>query len=326
MTSLKHLAQILVLLCSPALLGSNNHPQTARFYDLNGDKIGDQVILDEVIHPSGARDYVLKVRFGSEAQTAFEEQKIFSIQESLPLNLNYYAPDYISIYTSTWTQYVEEMLIHYNKRDKHWYLVHGMTTTNYQEHNKPNTGNPAADNYDEQICEISLEREKRSVLFTEALTDLHGMIGRYTSEAPQTYCRNLPWATSPTQFDQVHAYYKKIIKMDPNVSPENFKYYVSYFPINAERVKRYNEIALFAQRAQGFEGSIYLLQQILKNFPKRYETWLNLGDVYWKIGKTKEARSAYQKYLELKALPSIKKERINDQEMIENRVMDRLRE
>lgn len=70
-------------------------------------------------------------------------------------------------------------------------------------------------------------------------------------------------------------------------------------PITVRNVTSYNNLAFALEQLVKYNESIYLLQKVLKKFPNRTVAYINLGDAYWGLKQTENARKAYQKYVEL---------------------------
>jgi len=86
--------------------------------------------------------------------------------------------------------------------------------------------------------------------------------------------------------------------------------------IDKKDVVKLNNIAYHLQKAGANEEAVYLLEKILKKYPKRMVAYYNLGDAYWAIGEKKKAIKAYKTYIKQmkergkeKRIPKIVKKR-----------------
>jgi tetratricopeptide (TPR) repeat protein len=84
-------------------------------------------------------------------------------------------------------------------------------------------------------------------------------------------------------------------------------------------VNRYNNIAYYLQKAGHNQEAIFLLEEILSEFPKRVVAYLNLGDAYWDETKRVKALNNYHHYVKLmkkeqkeKRIPSYVLKRIEE--------------
>jgi tetratricopeptide (TPR) repeat protein len=87
--------------------------------------------------------------------------------------------------------------------------------------------------------------------------------------------------------------------------------------IQKKTLTHYNNIAYYLQKANANEEAIYLLEEILKKFPKRTVAHYNIADAYWAIGKKKKAKEHYITYIEqmkakgkAKRIPKIVRDRV----------------
>ena len=64
----------------------------------------------------------------------------------------------------------------------------------------------------------------------------------------------------------------------------------------SSNVNRYNNIAYYLQKAGHNQEAIFLLEEILSEFPKRVVAYLNLGDAYWDETKRVKALNNYHHY------------------------------
>lgn len=81
---------------------------------------------------------------------------------------------------------------------------------------------------------------------------------------------------------------------------DDLKEYIEIEPLTAENVIDYNDIAFYnTSTKDGNMASIFLLNEIISNFPDRVVAYLNLGDSYWEINNKLKAKESYQKYINL---------------------------
>ena len=64
-----------------------------------------------------------------------------------------------------------------------------------------------------------------------------------------------------------------------------------------QQVSEYNNMAYFLQKYGADKEAIYLLEKILKKYPKRTVAYYNVGDAYWAIGDKEKAKKAYKTYI-----------------------------
>jgi tetratricopeptide (TPR) repeat protein len=99
----------------------------------------------------------------------------------------------------------------------------------------------------------------------------------------------------------------------------NIQEYIKSEPINEKNVKEYNDIAYYLSEKNNNNESIFLLNKIINQFPNHIVAYLNLGDSYWSIGNSEEAKKVYQKYI------SLMKSQAKDLNKIPKRVYDRIK-
>lgn len=68
-------------------------------------------------------------------------------------------------------------------------------------------------------------------------------------------------------------------------------------PLTNETVATYNDIAYFAEQHGNYDIAIFLLEKIIEKFPDRTVAYINIGDAYWEIFETNEAKKAYKFYI-----------------------------
>jgi len=88
--------------------------------------------------------------------------------------------------------------------------------------------------------------------------------------------------------------------------------------VSLKNVVKLNNIAYYLQKANANEEAIYLLEKILKKFPKRTVAYYNLADAYWELGEKKKAIEAYMTYIEQmcnlgksKRIPQVVRDRVS---------------
>ncbi len=79
-----------------------------------------------------------------------------------------------------------------------------------------------------------------------------------------------------------------------------------------------NDYAFFLEQAKKYRESIEILNFVIKTTPKRIVAFINLGDAYYGIGDTDNAKNSYQTYIDL-----MKKN--GKQKRIPKRVYDRVK-
>jgi len=89
-------------------------------------------------------------------------------------------------------------------------------------------------------------------------------------------------------------------------------------PMSSKNVSRYNNIAYYLEKAGHYKESIFLLEKIIKKFPKRIGAYYNLADAYWGINRHNVAKKYYRQYMELmkskggeNKIPLVVKNRVN---------------
>ncbi len=75
--------------------------------------------------------------------------------------------------------------------------------------------------------------------------------------------------------------------------------YLNYIEFNKSTIQKYNDIGFFLSEAGNYYQAINILTRVVFYFPKRTVAYLNLGDAYWGVKKQKQAKEAYEKYIEL---------------------------
>ncbi len=99
--------------------------------------------------------------------------------------------------------------------------------------------------------------------------------------------------------DELVAFYKdnpdEIEKKDLDI---RIKCYTDKYQINKETLIYYNDLAYYLEQSGNYEEAVYLLEQIIAQFPDRVVAYINLGDAYWGIGNYKKAKEVYKIYVE----------------------------
>lgn len=72
----------------------------------------------------------------------------------------------------------------------------------------------------------------------------------------------------------------------------------SFEPISKDIVG-YNNSAYYLEQKGFYQSAIYLLTKIIEESPNRTVAYINLGDAYWGLKVTDQAKQAYQKHIEL---------------------------
>lgn len=103
-------------------------------------------------------------------------------------------------------------------------------------------------------------------------------------------------------------------------SPEdlfiNFPQHITFNLIITDAELANNE-AYRLEQINAHQESIFLLKNIIKQYPDRVVAYLNLADNYWKLNKKSEAKNSYQKYILLM------KKQNKDIQKIPSRVFER---
>lgn len=87
---------------------------------------------------------------------------------------------------------------------------------------------------------------------------------------------------------------KKIV-----IEVSNLEEYIEEEEINSRNVEIYNNIAFNLNKSSFHKESVYILKKILKHFPQRTVTYLNLANANWDLGNKENAKENYKKYLSL---------------------------
>ncbi|WP_267406155.1 MULTISPECIES: hypothetical protein [unclassified Chryseobacterium] len=113
---------------------------------------------------------------------------------------------------------------------------------------------------------------------------------------------------------------KNLKKYNFNFSLEDLNLLLKNIPLTENNVNKYNDFAFYiAQNDKENFKAIYIYNEIIKKFPKRVVTYLNLADSYWLIDNKDLAEKNYKKYIELM------KSQSKDQSKIPQRVFERIK-
>lgn len=80
-----------------------------------------------------------------------------------------------------------------------------------------------------------------------------------------------------------------------------YEYQLIFFGDNLtpKKLNFINDYAYFLEQGKKYEESVQILNYIIKSSPERVVAYINLGDAYYGLLKKKEAKQAYQKYVNL---------------------------
>jgi tetratricopeptide (TPR) repeat protein len=99
---------------------------------------------------------------------------------------------------------------------------------------------------------------------------------------------------------------------------QRLKFLFDDFPLTTKSLPPYNNIAYYLQKAGSNKEAIYLLEKILKKYPKRTVAHYNLADAYWELGEKKKAIVSYTTYIEQmcnagkeKRIPQVVRDRVS---------------
>lgn len=99
-------------------------------------------------------------------------------------------------------------------------------------------------------------------------------------------------------FESILNHIREVKNIDKPRIPR-MDYYFNEYPICRQTVQQYNDMAYYCEKGGNYKESIYILNKVLNQFPKRTVAYINLGDSYWGLKKTQKAHKAYNKYIEL---------------------------
>ena len=68
-------------------------------------------------------------------------------------------------------------------------------------------------------------------------------------------------------------------------------------PLTKKSLNDYNNIAYYLQKSKHNKEAIFLLEEILSEFPHRIVAYYNLGDAYWALGQKSKAKKYYGNYI-----------------------------
>ncbi len=78
---------------------------------------------------------------------------------------------------------------------------------------------------------------------------------------------------------------------------ERYEKLYQKYPISKSNVMLYNNIAYYLEKSMLYDEALFILNIIVKNFPNRTVSYINLGDVHWELMNVEEARKAYKQYI-----------------------------
>ncbi|MFP4015080.1 MAG: tetratricopeptide repeat protein [Chitinispirillaceae bacterium] len=97
--------------------------------------------------------------------------------------------------------------------------------------------------------------------------------------------------------------------------------YILYGPkgaLNKKTIAIFNDYGFFLAKNQEYEASLEMLYDVVSKFPERKVAHLNIGDVYYALGKKKKAREHYKIYSALMNAD-------DNEKKIPSRVIERLK-
>ena len=77
-----------------------------------------------------------------------------------------------------------------------------------------------------------------------------------------------------------------------------------------------NNVGYYLERGGFYNEAIYILEEVVRNYPNRTVAFINLGDAYWGSASKNKAKDAYLKYIKLMKLG-------NNEKKIPQRVIER---
>ena len=80
-----------------------------------------------------------------------------------------------------------------------------------------------------------------------------------------------------------------------NLIAENIK----ILSITKENLAFFNDIGYYIQLCGDNYTAVYLLNEVLRKYPNRVVTYLNLADAYWELENDKKAKILYNKYISM---------------------------
>jgi len=103
---------------------------------------------------------------------------------------------------------------------------------------------------------------------------------------------------------------------------DRYKVLLKKFPLVIKTLTPYNNIAYYLQKSGANKEAVYLLEKIIEKFPKRTVAYYNLADVYWALGRKKEAKKMYATYVKQmtaqgkeKPIPKVVKQRVSGRDI-----------
>ena len=120
-------------------------------------------------------------------------------------------------------------------------------------------------------------------------------------------------------FKKINSFKNDNQKFKKYFSLKIIKMYLESLPIYKKTLSPYNNIAYYLQKAGANEEAVYLLEKILKKYPKRTVAHYNLADAYWALGEKKKAIASYTTYIEQmcnagkeKRIPQVVRDRVSN--------------
>jgi len=84
-----------------------------------------------------------------------------------------------------------------------------------------------------------------------------------------------------------------------NYKIDDFYSVLRYVGINSKNVQKINDLGFFLIKAERYELAVVILNKVVRSFPERTVAYINLGDAYYGLNDTGNAKEAYQKYIKL---------------------------
>ncbi|HEX8575911.1 MAG TPA: hypothetical protein VF677_06415 [Flavobacterium sp.] len=104
--------------------------------------------------------------------------------------------------------------------------------------------------------------------------------------------------------ESLYKFTKMEIKAIANVTVKEdfytFLELIKLVPISKENVGKYNDLGYYLQQTKTEDGKAQLiLEEVVKKFPDRTVAYINLADSYWDVKSYDEAKTSYNKYIDL---------------------------
>lgn len=74
---------------------------------------------------------------------------------------------------------------------------------------------------------------------------------------------------------------------------------IKNIPIDKKNLSQFNAISHIIQKEGFNKEAIFILENIIKAFPKSEEAYVKIGDAYWEIGDQERAKKFYNSHIEL---------------------------